>query len=1040
MKNVSEHVSFPELEENILKVWQDQKVFEQTLEQRKKDDKFVFYDGPPFATGLPHYGHLLASTIKDIIPRYWAMKGFHVERRFGWDCHGLPVEFEIERDLNLSGKKSIEEFGIEKFNKSCRDIVLRYTTEWAKTINRLGRWVDIENAYRTMDLNYMESIWWVFGALWEKGMIYKGNKVLPYSTRIGTPLSFFEANLNYKDVQDPAITVAFPVEGDEDTSILAWTTTPWTLTSNLALCVGEEIEYVKVLDNECGKKFIMAAARLGAYYKKEDEYQVLETFTGSQLVGTHYVPMFDYFADRRQKGAFRVISAEFVSTEDGTGIVHMAPAFGEDDFFACQQAGIEIVMPIDDEGCFTEQVADFKGRYIKEADKDIIKDIKSRGRLISHGQIKHSYPFCYRSDTPLIYKAISTWFVNVESIKDRIIENNNQIHWVPGHLQQGRFGRWLENARDWAISRNRFWGTPIPVWEDESGEERICIKSLEELEKLSGQKLTDLHREVLDKVTITSPTTGKTLYRVQEVLDCWFESGSMPYAQNHYPFENKEMFENNFPADFIGEGLDQTRGWFYTLLVISTALFDKPAYKNVVVNGLILAEDGKKMSKRLKNYPDPTEVIDKYGADALRLYMINSPVVRAEELKFNENGVKDLVRRVLLPLWNSYKFFVTYANIDKWEPKGDLTKSDNILDRWIISKLQSLIKTVNAEMNQYHLYSVVPALLGFIDELTDTYIRLNRRRFWEDENPEDKNNAYSTLYYVLFEFTKLLAPFAPFVTDEIHSNLSTLKDDAKTSIHLEQFPEPDETLIDPELEDGVTRLEQILIMGRNIRNQSQVKVKIPLNKLVVIHKSEQIINEIKPLEGYMLSELNVKEVEYCKNEQQYVELFAKPNFRVLGPKFGKDFKKVQKLIEAMSEDQILELESNNGINLDGFELGTEEIQIFRQVKDVQNVQSNRFISICLDCHVSTEQMHEGYSRELVSAIQKMRKEAGFEVSDRIEISYSADETMQKVVDTHTDYIQKEVLCTTLANTTPSGDKVETINVDDNSITIGISRI
>ncbi len=1039
MENAPENVHFPTLEHTILERWDRLNIFGRSLEQTAQAPRFVFYDGPPFATGLPHYGHLLAGTIKDIIPRYWTMKGHHVERRFGWDCHGLPVEFEIEQELGLKGRKDIEAFGIQRFNHECRSIVLRYTSEWARTVRRIGRWVDVEHAYRTMDPDYMETIWWVFKTLWDKDLIYKGNKVLPYSTRCGTPLSYFEANLNYKDVQDPAITVSFPVEGEPDTHLLAWTTTPWTLTSNLALAVGPDIDYVKVRDRQSGRFYILARQRLASYYRKADEYEVIGNFKGRDLAGRRYRPLFDYFAAQGEKGAFRVIGAGFVSTEDGTGIVHIAPAFGEDDYLAAQAAGIGMVMPVDDDGCFTAEVPDHQGKYIKDCDRDIIRAIKGMGRLIHQATITHSYPFCYRSDTPLIYKAISTWFLRVEPLKERIMAHNQGIRWVPEHLRDGRFGKWLENARDWAISRNRFWGTPIPVWEDATGQERLCLGSRAELEKLAGRSFDDLHRECLDPVTLRSPTTGRELRRVTEVLDCWFESGSMPYAQSHYPFENKERFESHFPADFIGEGLDQTRGWFYTLLVISTALFDKTAFRNVVVNGLILAEDGKKMSKRLKNYPEPTLVLDQHGADALRLYMINSPVVRAEELRFGEAGVKDLVRRVLLPLWNSYRFFVTYALLDQWAPGGPLTDSPHILDRWILSRVTTLIQEVRREMDAYRLYSVVPALLGFIDELTDGYIRLNRRRFWDNDDAADKQHAYGTLFYVLLQFSKLLAPLAPFITEEIYLNLATLLPERKDSVHLEPYPEPDARLVDADLEDGVRRMSEILIMGRNLRTQKQIKVKIPLKTIRVIHRDDRVLEELRRLEPTLRAELNVRQVEYSRDEQQYVRLYAKPNFKVLGPRLGARFKAAQALIEALTEEKIRELESAGSIRLEDLEFQTSDIQVLREIRDVDAVQSNRFISVFLDCSVDAGQTREGYCRELVAAIQKMRKDAGYRVEDRIEVSFRGDPALEQAVEAHRDYLCGEVLCLNLRAAEPAGDRIETIGLDGMSITVGIRR-
>ena len=758
---VRSDISLPEQEELILKFWDDHKVFEKSLELTSHLPPYSFYDGPPFATGLPHYGHIMAGVLKDIVPRYWTMRGRYVPRRFGWDCHGLPIEHEINKSLKLDNRKQVLEMGIGPYNEACRAIVQRYSEEWKRTVKRVGRWVDMENAYFTMDVSFMQSVWWVFQQLWDKGLIYEGHKVVPYSTGISTSLSNFEANLNYKMTQDPAITVAFRMADEENSFFLAWTTTPWTLPSNLGLAVGETLSYVRIKEKVSGKIYILAEALLKNSFKEASEIEVLEIFTGKDLIGKRYQPVFDYFKDLSAEGAFRVIHSDHVTVESGTGIVHMAPAFGEEDYYACAKAGIPFVNPVDDDGMFTSEIPDFQGRRVKEADRDLIHAIKQRGFLFKHETITHSYPFCWRTDTPLIYRAVSSWFVAVEKVKDSILKNNATTHWVPEHLRDGRFGRWLENARDWAISRNRFWGTPLPIWRNAEGE-TICIGSKAELEKLSGISVTDLHMDVIDSIKIPSPTGKSPLERTGGVLDCWFESGSMPYAQMGYPESQTELFNKTFPADFIAEGIDQTRGWFYTLMVIGSALFDKAPFKNVVVNGLILAEDGKKMSKSLRNYPDPHTILNEHGADALRLYLIDSPVVKAQELRFSEVGVKDVTRRILLRWWNAYSFFINYANIDHFEPRGDAESSPNILDQWLLSRLNTLMDLTQKEMEAYRLYNVVPSLLQFIEELTNTYIRFNRSHFWQEGMPEDKRFAYETLYEVLFSLSCIMAPFAPF--------------------------------------------------------------------------------------------------------------------------------------------------------------------------------------------------------------------------------------------------------------------------------------
>jgi isoleucyl-tRNA synthetase len=1042
MEPVAENVKLAEVELEILKFWDEREIFAKTLAKTRHQTPFIFYDGPPFATGLPHYGHLLAGTIKDIIPRFWTMRGRHVERRFGWDCHGLPVEMEIEQTLGLNGKSDIERFGVARFNAECRKIVLRYTQEWEKTVRRMGRWVDFRNDYRTMDLPFMETVWWAFKQLWDKGLVYEGHKVLPFSTRLGTVLSNFEANLNYKEVQDPALTVRFAADGEEHTYFIAWTTTPWTLPSNLALAVGPEIDYVKVRDHADNVRYILAEARLKTYFPKAETYTIEARYKGKDLVGRTYAPLFPYFAAKKEAGAFRVIPADYVTTEDGTGIVHIAPAFGEEDFYACQKAGIDMVNPVDDEGRFTLPVNDFLGLHVKDADPKIIEKLKREKKLVHQGTIFHSYPFCWRSDTPLIYRAVTTWFVRVEAFRDLLVANNKLTAWVPDHLRDGRFGNWLENARDWAISRNRYWGTPLPIWQNDDGSEVVCLGSVEDLAQRTGVRVTDLHRECVDDLTFPAATGKGLMRRVPYVFDCWFESGSMPYAQVHYPFERKEDFFRSFPADFIAEGLDQTRGWFYTLAVMAAALFDKPAFYHVVVNGLVLAEDGKKMSKRLKNYPEPEEILAEYGADALRLYLINSPLVRAEELRFSENGVRDTVRRLLLPWWNAYKFFVTYALVDQWRPAQTPSgPSPNILDRWIISRQQSLIRRTSEEMEGYRLYNVVPALLDFLNELTNWYVRLNRRRFWSEGDDIDKRFAYRALYDVLVGFSKLMAPFTPFLADAIYRNLMTLQDaDTSESVHLEDFPNYDERLVDLELEDAVTRMQRIVLLGRSLRNERKVKVRMPLPQITILHRQQWVLDEIKPLEAYISEELNVKAVEYSTAEEAKVALSAKPNPQLLGPRFGKGFGAVGKKIANLSLEQMLTLEAGEVLTLDGEVFHPNEVQILRQARDgAPDVRSDRFISIELSCKLNEELIAEGLAREVVHHIQQMRKDAGYQVEDRIAVTYEAAPQLATAITRHRAYIQQETLARSLQQAAPVGDKVEPVDIDGLTLTVGVQR-
>jgi isoleucyl-tRNA synthetase len=1006
---VSNRVDFSAVEKDILGFWDDNQTFKKSQELRADAEEFVFYDGPPFATGLPHYGHLLAGTIKDIVPRFQTMKGRYVERRFGWDCHGLPVEYEVEQDLEISGKKDIEKMGVDVFNEHCRSIVLRYTKEWREVVTRMGRWVDFDNDYKTMDSKYMESIWWVFKSLWEKDLIYEGQKILPYCPRCSTPLSNFETNQGYRDVSDPAITVRFKVSSEDNLYILAWTTTPWTLPSNMGLAVGENITYVRVRDG--ADIYILAKDRVPFYYKKEDELCIESELKGSELVGLQYEPLFPYFADKA--GAFKVCAGDFVSTEDGAGIVHIAPGFGEDDARLGAENGLPAVCPIDAECCFTDEVADYAGRKVKEADKDIIARLKAEGKLVHRGTVEHSYPHCWRCDEALIYRGISTWFVDVEKIKARLIEANKDIHWVPEHIRDGRFGKWLEGARDWAISRNRYWGAPLPIWRSEDGKEAVCVGSIEELEKLSGHKVTDLHKHFVDDIEIPSQDGKGGLRRIPEVLDCWFESGAMPYAQAHYPFENKERFEAHFPADFIAEGLDQTRGWFYTLMILSVALFDRPAFRNVVVNGLILAEDGKKMSKRLKNYPDPSYLIESYGADALRLYMLNSPVVRGESLRFSEQGVKHSLRHLLIPLWNAYSFFVTYANIDGWttEKMVGLAPSDNQLDRWIRSSLETLIADVTAAMESYNLQKAVRPFVRFIDDLTNWYIRRSRRRFWKSQDDDDKNQAYQTLNYVLLQLSKIAAPFTPFISEAIYRNLRTA--DMPESVHLCDFPVADSSNRDLALEEEMEAVMTIVRMGRLLRTEHSLKVRQPLAKLHIVCGKDDLLQKLADFTAIIKDELNVKEVSFGNNESELADLKAKADFRRLGPRFGPRMKQVAAAIMQLESSVLTELSGGKAITIDvdgeAVALQSDDVVIERIPLDGLVVASEGDLIVALETELTAELAAEGLAREFVSKVQNMRKQADLEVTCRIAIEFVGDADLQAAVAVHSEYLTNEVL-------------------------------
>ena len=1007
--------SFVAMEHRILALWHENAVFQRSLDATENAKPYVFYDGPPFATGLPHHGNLVASVLKDVVPRYWTMKGRHVERRFGWDCHGLPIEQEIDKAFGMSAKETVAKLGVAGYNAECRAIVERYVAEWRGTITRLGRWVDFDNDYKTMDAWYMESVWWVVKQLWQKGLVYRGFKVMPVSPALETVLANFEAGQNYLDVQDPSITVLFALE-DEDAALAAWTTTPWTLPSNLAVCVNAAVDYVRVRDDDAGRALYLAEARLESYREKHPSLTVEARVRGSELVGRRYSPLFDYFQTERERGAFVVVADDYVATDEGTGLVHQAPAFGEDDYRVLRSAGIEaFVCPVTLGGVFTEEVADFAGQFVKDADSNIVRHLRDSGALYDRDTIVHSYPHCYRTDKPLIYRAVPSWFVRVTQFRDTLEAANEQVRWVPGHIKQGRFGNWLRDATDWAISRNRVWGTPLPIWINDETDNARCIGSIDELAALTGTRVTDLHREYVDSLTFTVVGEDGVYRRVEEVLDCWFESGSMPYAQLHYPFERQTFFEQGFPAEYIAEGLDQTRGWFYTLMVLASALFEKPAFRNVVVNGMVLAEDGKKMSKHLRNYTPPDDLMETYGADALRLYLINSGLVRGEEQRFSDKGVHDMVRRALLPWYNAFSFLQTYAALDGWQPPERPRFGDNILDRWILSRLQTLKANIGVEMEGYRLYNVVPQLFSFIGELTNWYIRLNRARFWAQGLDDDKAAAYDTLHAVVRELSIAMAPFAPFLAEHVYQALAELADaEAQPlSVHLCDYPLADETRKAPLLEDAVARMQQVIELGRHQREEAKVNLRKPLRRLTIVHADAALLAEIRSLESYVKAELNVKEVCYDEDESNYIALFAKPNFPRLGRRLGKRMRAFQKRIQALDAQSIEAFQASGAIELDGETFDASEIDVFRQPKPGTNVASNRYVSIDLDCRLDDELVSEGWAREFVHHVQRARKESGLEISDRIGVVFAAGGDLRQAIVKHRDYVAGETLALTL---------------------------
>ena len=1012
-------VDLKALEAGVQKRWDEGDAFRVSVEMRPADREFTFYDGPPFASGSPHYGNILAGVIKDVVPRYWTMRGYRVERRFGWDTHGLPIEMEVEKRLGVSGPRQIEEFGVDRFNRACREMVEVTTEEWEEITRRIGRWVDFENDYKTMDPEFMESVWWVFRALWDKDLVYRDFKVLPYSWAAGTTLSNFEVSLGgYREVEDPAVTVrlkvtegAGPVRAGD--YITVWTTTPWTLLSNLAVAAAAEAEYAAVEID--GERYWAAADRISAVW--EDPPPPVAAARGSEMIGAAYRPAFPYFAGEAEKGAFRVIAGEEVSTAEGTGLVHMAPAYGEEDFRALAAAGIEsLVDPVDSEARFTDRIPELAGTHVHEAEGRIMDMLSDSGALLKSERITHSYPYCYRTDTPLIYKAIPTWFVRVEKIRERMAELNRDVHWVPERVGSHRFGNWLEDARDWAVSRNRYWGSCIPVWECPGCGRRECFGGREELRERSGTWLEDMHKHVADRVTFPCPDCPGTMRRVPEVLDCWFESGSMPYAYLHYPFENRDRFRRGFPADFIAEGLDQTRGWFYTLHVLSSALFDRAAFRNCVVNGLILAEDGRKMSKRLKNYPEPLQVMDKYGGDAVRAYLINSPVLRAEPVRFSEDGVRDVVRTVILPFWNTYSFFTTYAEADGIT-FGDLRRAPAPgerpeMDRWIISVLQSLIAQTNSLMEGYYLYSVVGPALGFVDDLTNWYVRRSRRRFWRSrgeggpESERDKLSAFATLYEALTVFSRLLAPVLPFITDEIHRGLVP---DVAT-VHHADFPRESPQLIDEELERSMDAARLVVRLGRSLRIRHSVGVRRPAAKLTVLTGDPETAAAVERHRSMIADELNVKRIEVSADESSAVELTAKPNYKTLGPRLGKEVQNVARALAAATGEQLAVFLETGEMTAGGHRLRAGEVAVNRTPRPGTAVASEGGVSAVLDIEPTPELIAEGLAREVVSRIQNIRREMDLEVTDRIRVEYhAADGPLADAVAAHAGFIAGEAL-------------------------------
>ena len=1021
--------NFPAVENETLDFWASDHTFQASIDQRDAGtngvNEYVFYDGPPFANGLPHYGHLLTGFVKDAVPRYQTMQGKRVERRFGWDCHGLPAEAEAERQLEISGRQAITDFGIEKFNDYCKESVLRYTSDWERYVTRQARWVDFANDYKTLDVSYMESVMWAFKTLWDKGLIYEGFRVLPYSWALETPLSNTETRMDdaYKQVQDPALTVAFVLETGE--SLLAWTTTPWTLPSNLALAVAPDVSYVRVRHN--GTVYILAEARLGAYEKELEGAEVLDTVPGSALVGRMYTPMFSYFAD--QPDAFRVIAGEFVTTEDGTGVVHLAPGFGEDDQRVCSENGIGLVVPVDSRGLFTSEVPDYEGMLVFDANPLIIRELKSRGVVLRHETYDHAYPHCWRTGKPLIYKAVSSWFVNVTAVKERMVALNEQITWVPDHLKHGSFGKWLENARDWTISRNRFWGSPIPVWRsDDPAYPRIDVYgSLADLKRDFGVTVTELHRPVVDDLVRPNPDdpTGKSMMRrVPEVLDCWFESGSMPFAQVHYPFENQEWFDQHYPGDFIVEYIGQTRGWFYTLHVLATALFDRPAFSTCVSHGIVLGDDGAKMSKSLRNYPDPMKVFDTYGADAMRWYLLSSSILRGSDFAVTEEGIRDTVRQVMLPLWNSWYFLSLYANAESMS--GEVRyDSTNVLDRYVFSKLKRLIEDTTVSMDQYDIFNACQQVRTFLDVLTNWYIRRSRDRFWKGDK-----DAIDTLHTVLQVLTRIAAPLLPLTTEKIYKELT-----GERSVHLENWPDASIVPSDDELEKVMDQVRDVCSTTLSLRKVHSRRVRLPLGELTV---ASPLANALQSFVSIITDEVNVHKVtlttelgQVAKHELQLIPA-------ALGPRLGANTQKVIVAVKkgdwSINGDVVIA----GGVALEPHEF---QVKLVAASGDTETIASAALADgqgiVLLDIELTDALLAEGAARDIVRMVQQARREAGLAVSDRIVLTLGLPELLQSQVSQFEAYIASETLAQSIEW---ASDREPTGDLDGNPVHIGVDQV
>ncbi len=1007
-KKVSTDLNFVQREKEISQFWDQNKVFEKSIEMRKEGPTFTFYEGPPTANGKPHIGHVLTRVVKDIIPRYKTMKGYKVLRKAGWDTHGLPVELEVEKNLGISGKPQIEEYGVEPFVQKCKESVWKYEKEWRKISERVGYWVDMDAPYVTYHNEYIESVWWALKQIWDKGLLYKGHKIVPYCPRCGTSLSSHEVAQGYKDVKEASVYAKFAVKGEENTYLLAWTTTPWTLPSNVALVVNPKETYVKV---QCGEeKYILAEAL--ASMVLEQEYEVLESMVGTDLVGVSYEPLFSFATV--DKKAYYVVADSYVTLTDGTGIVHTAPAFGEDDARVGRENDLPFVQLVNEQGNFVEAVKPWAGMFVKEADPLIIEDLKEKKLLYKTEDYEHAYPHCWRCDTPLLYYARDTWFIRMTAVRDRLLANNEKINWLPDNIKHGRFGNFLDNVIDWGLSRERYWGTPLPIWECSCGHRHV-IGSIAELKEM-GENVPDdieLHKPYIDHVHLHCPKckTGM-MKRVSEVIDCWFDSGAMPFAQWHYPFENEDIFKDNFPADFISEAVDQTRGWFYTLLAISTLLFDEPPYKNVIVLGHVQDRNGLKMSKHIGNVVDPWTVLDKQGADAVRWYFYTNSAPWLPS-RFYDEAVSEGQRKFMGTFWNTYAFYVLYANIDEFDPTQytlDYEKL-SLMDRWVLSKLQSLIQYVDQNLENYRIIEGARAIQDFLDDVSNWYVRRSRERFWQKDMPQDKINAYMTLYTVLVETAKVAAPFVPFMTEEIYRNLvKSVDKSAPESIHLCDYPQAQSSWIDKELEKNMDLVLQIVVQGRACRNTAAIKNRQPIGKMYV--KSDFELP--KDFQILVQEELNVKEVHFTEDVQDFTTYSFKPQLKTVGPKYGKQLPAIREALDHV-DGNVAMAQLRQGKPL-SFTLQGQEIILTEEDLLIEAVEKEGFVAetdqnvaVVLDTNLTPQLIEEGFVREVISKLQTMRKEAGFEVQDHILVYYRDNDRIEQVIKNNEDLIKQEVL-------------------------------